>query len=97
MFLAILDGSDSTDDDQIKTWRWSMTQGPINYQPVLTDQSTLQLTNLTVPGNYTFKLTVTDSDNITNSTTANISVLKEIDYPPSANAGKIFFHKFLFQ
>lgn len=48
----------------------------------------MQLANLTLPGNYTFKLTVTDSDGISNSTTANITVLKAIDYPPSANAGK---------
>lgn len=48
----------------------------------------MQLTNLTLPGNYTFKLTVTDSDNISNSTTANITVVKAIDYPPSANAGQ---------
>lgn len=64
-----------------------MIQGPINYAPVLTETSTLQLTNLTLPGNYTFKLTVTDSDNITNSTTASITILKATDYPPSANAG----------
>lgn len=85
---AILDGSSSTDDDKIKSWRWDLIQGPINYQPVLTETSTLALTNLTLPGNYSFKLTVTDSDNISNSTTANITVLKAIDYPPSANAGK---------
>lgn len=75
------------DDDKIKTWRWDLIQGPINYQPVLTETSTLALANLTLPGNYTFKLTVTDSDNASNSTTANITVLKAIDYPPSANAG----------
>lgn len=76
------------DDDQIKLWRWDLIQGPINYAPILSETSTLQLTNLTLPGNYTFKLTVTDSDNISNSTTANITVLKAIDYPPSANAGQ---------
>lgn len=75
------------DDDKIKTWRWDLIQGPINYQPVLSETSTLSLANLTLPGNYTFKLTVTDSDNVSNSTTANITVLKAIDYPPSANAG----------
>lgn len=85
---AILDGSASTDDDQIKTWRWDLIQGPINYTPVLTETSTLQLTNLTLPGNYQFKLTVTDSDNISNSTTANITVLKATDYPPSSNPGQ---------
>lgn len=94
---AILDGSASTDDDQIKSWRWDLIQGPINFQPTLTETSTLQLTNLTLPGNYSFKLTVTDSDNISNSTTANITVLKATDYPPSANAGKIQSKNFSFQ
>lgn len=54
----------------------------------MTTTSTLQLTDLVTPGNYTFKLTVTDSDGISNSTTANITVLKATDYPPSANAGQ---------
>ena len=30
---------------------------------------------------------MTDSDNVSNSTTANITVIKETDYPPKANAG----------
>lgn len=34
------------------------------------------------------RLTVEDSDHITNSTSANITVLKVTDYPPSANAGQ---------
>lgn len=63
-------------------------QGPIDYQPpILQDTSTLQLSDLNLPGNYTFKLTVTDSDKAQNSTTAIITVLKGIDYPPEANAG----------
>lgn len=33
-----------------------------------------------------FRLTVEDSNHITNSTSANITVLKITDYPPSANA-----------
>lgn len=34
------------------------------------------------------RLTVEDSDHVTNSTSANITVLKVTDYPPSANAGQ---------
>lgn len=60
------------------------------YQPKLPETSTLQLSDLTSPGNYTFRLTVTDSDNVKNSTTALISLLKASDYPPEANAGR--FH-----
>lgn len=83
---AILDGSSSKDDDGIKSWHWDLIQGPIGYKATLQETSTLQLSDL-VPGNYTFKLTVTDSDDAKNSTTAQINVLKAIDYPPSANAG----------
>ena len=35
-----------------------------------------------------FRLTVEDSHHATNSTTANITVLKVTDYPPEANAGQ---------
>lgn len=84
---AILDGSASTVDDKVVSWHWDLIQGPIGYQPVLAEVSTLQLADLTAPGNYTFKLTLIDSNNMTNSTTASISVLKANDYPPEANAG----------
>ncbi|KAL9928695.1 dyslexia-associated protein KIAA0319-like protein [Glossina fuscipes fuscipes] len=84
---AVLDGSTSTDDDKIVSWHWEVVSGPIGYQPKLPDVNTLQLTDLTSPGNYTFKLTVTDTDNVTNSTTATVTVLKGTDYPPVANAG----------
>ena len=53
----------------------------------LPSSPTLQLKNL-LPGLYQIKLTVTDSDGAVNSTIANITVLKEIDYPPTANAGQ---------
>lgn len=74
------------DDDGIKSWHWDLIQGPIGYKAALQETSTLQLSDL-IPGNYTFKLTVTDSDDEKNSTNAQITVLKAIDYPPSANAG----------
>ncbi|XP_046753459.1 dyslexia-associated protein KIAA0319 isoform X2 [Diprion similis] len=84
---AVLDGSASTDDDKVISHHWELQKGPIGYQPELLDTPTLQLNNL-IAGNYTFKLTVEDSDHVTNFTTANITVLKVIDYPPSANAGE---------
>lgn len=85
---AVLDGSNSKDDDRIINWHWELQQGPIGYQPHLVDTPTLQLDNLQFPGNYTFKLTVEDSDHVTNFTIANITVLKVTDYPPEANAGQ---------
>ncbi|XP_043477111.1 dyslexia-associated protein KIAA0319-like protein [Leptopilina heterotoma] len=84
---AVLDGSSSKDDDKVIAYHWELQQGPIGYQPNLVDTPTLQLDNL-IPGNYTFKLTVEDSDHATNFTVANITVLKVTDYPPSANAGQ---------
>lgn len=48
----------------------------------------MQLNDLSKPGNYTFKLTVTDTDKATNTSTANVTVLKVTDYPPEANAGQ---------
>lgn len=84
---AILDGSTSTDDDKIVQWKWELVQGPINYSPTLEEKPTIELDDLKEPGNYTFKLTLTDSDKAENSTTTLIQVIEEIDYPPQANAG----------
>lgn len=84
---AVLDGSSSTDDEKIVKWHWELQQGPVDYKAELQDLPTLQLDNLYQPGNYTFKLTVTDSDGAMNSTTANITVVASKDYPPEANAG----------
>lgn len=68
-----------------------MTSGPLGYQPPLYDGPTLELKDLKLPGNYTFRLTVEDSDHVKNSTIANITVLNHIDYPPEANAGLNFY------
>lgn len=52
---AVLDGSNSKDDDRVISYHWELQQGPIGYQPNLVDTPTLQLDNL-IAGNYTFKL-----------------------------------------
>lgn len=51
---AVLDGSNSKDDDRVISYHWELQQGPIGYQPSLVDTPTLQLDNL-IAGNYTFK------------------------------------------
>ncbi|CAO1408246.1 unnamed protein product [Diamesa hyperborea] len=84
---AILDGSASYDDDKIISWQWELVQGPIGYSSKLQQKSTIELDDLKAPGNYTFKLTVIDTDGADNSTTAFLQVVEEIDYPPQANAG----------
>lgn len=53
--VAVLDGSPSYDDDKIVRWHWELQSGPLNYQPTLGDSLTLQLKDLNIPGNYTFK------------------------------------------
>ncbi|NXA60125.1 K319L protein, partial [Mohoua ochrocephala] len=83
---TLIDGSQSTDDDKIISYHWEELKGPLREEKVSSDTAILRLTNL-VPGNYTFSLTVVDSDGASNSTTANLTVKKAVDYPPVANAG----------
>lgn len=83
---TVLDGSASTDDDKIVSYVWGIVTAPMEYTPQFTETATLQLKNL-IPGFYRFMLTVTDSDGVKNSTYANVTVIKETDYPPVANAG----------
>ncbi|NWR02021.1 K319L protein, partial [Paradoxornis webbianus] len=83
---TLIDGSKSTDDDKIISYHWEELKGPLREEKVSSDSAILTLTNL-VPGNYTFSLTVVDSDGASNSTTANLTVKKAVDYPPVANAG----------
>ncbi|KAJ1176876.1 hypothetical protein NDU88_002143 [Pleurodeles waltl] len=85
---TVIDGSQSKDDDKIVSYRWEELKGPLREEKVSADTAILKLTNL-VPGNYTFSLTVVDSDGASNSTTANLTVSKAVDYPPVANAGAI--------
>ncbi|XP_035231615.1 dyslexia-associated protein KIAA0319-like protein [Stegodyphus dumicola] len=75
----------STDDDKIVKYQWEVLEVPIGYSVQLNETPTLQLKNL-IPGFYRFKLTVMDSKGAMNSTFANVTVQKETDYPPTANA-----------
>ncbi|XP_053303018.1 dyslexia-associated protein KIAA0319-like protein isoform X2 [Pleuronectes platessa] len=83
---TVIDGSQSTDDDKVVAWLWEEVKGPLREEKVSANTAILTLNNL-LPGNYTFSLTVTDSDGATNSTLATLSVHKAKDYRPVANAG----------
>ncbi|PWA30148.1 hypothetical protein CCH79_00020141 [Gambusia affinis] len=84
--LLLFPCAESTDDDKVVTWHWEEVKGPLREEKVSANTPILTLTNL-VPGNYTFSLTVTDSDGATDSTQATLSVNKATDYKPVANAG----------
>ncbi|XP_048468998.1 dyslexia-associated protein KIAA0319-like [Rhincodon typus] len=83
---TFIDGSQSMDDDRIVSYHWEEVKGPLREQKASANTAILHLSNL-VTGNYTFRLTVLDSDGIENSTTAMVIVSKPVDYPPIANAG----------
>nr|XP_058902819.1 dyslexia-associated protein KIAA0319-like protein homolog isoform X3 [Kogia breviceps] len=83
---TVIDGSQSTDDDKIVQYHWEELKGPLREEKISEDTAILKLSKL-VPGNYTFSLTVVDSDGATDSTTASLTVNKAVDYPPVANAG----------
>ncbi|XP_078056841.1 dyslexia-associated protein KIAA0319-like [Mustelus asterias] len=83
---TFIDGSQSTDDDRIVSYHWEEIKGPLREQKASANTAILHLSNL-VTGNYTFRLTVLDSDGTENSTTAMVIVSRPVDYPPIANAG----------
>ncbi|XP_077404359.1 dyslexia-associated protein KIAA0319-like protein [Vanacampus margaritifer] len=83
---TVIDGSQSTDDDKVVVWHWEEVKGPLREEKVSANTAVLTLSNL-VPGNYTFNLTVTDSDGAQDSTQATLSVNKAKDYKPVAIAG----------
>ncbi|NWR43535.1 K0319 protein, partial [Regulus satrapa] len=83
---TFIDGSQSIDDVKIVSYHWEEIKGPLREEKASADTPVLHLSNL-VPGNYTFRLTVIDSDGAANSTTASLTVNKPVDYPPIANAG----------
>ncbi|XP_065484852.1 dyslexia-associated protein KIAA0319 homolog isoform X2 [Caloenas nicobarica] len=83
---TFIDGSQSIDDTKIVSYHWEEIKGPLREQKASADTPVLHLSNL-VPGNYTFRLTVIDSDGAANSTIASLTVNRPVDYPPVANAG----------
>ncbi|XP_056377269.1 dyslexia-associated protein KIAA0319 homolog isoform X2 [Hyla sarda] len=85
-FVNITVKPESTDDDKVVAYHWEQIGGSLQEMKTGEDNPVLHLSNL-VPGNYTFRLTVEDTDGATNSTDAYVIVNKVVDNPPIANAG----------
>ncbi|XP_065898238.1 dyslexia-associated protein KIAA0319-like protein [Dysidea avara] len=85
---TILDGSSSTDDYKAEkmTYKWEEVSGPLETHLPSSTDPVLTLRGL-VAGTYILKLTVTDVDGVSHSTTANITVVPSVDNPPVAKAG----------
>ncbi|XP_061410039.1 dyslexia-associated protein KIAA0319-like protein isoform X2 [Lethenteron reissneri] len=83
---TFIDGSQSQDDDGIASYRWEQVRGPTQESGGAGDTAVLSLNNL-VPGSYAFRLTVVDTDGVSDSTEANVTVTRPVDRPPVADAG----------
>ncbi|KAL4617096.1 dyslexia-associated protein KIAA0319-like [Arapaima gigas] len=83
---AVIDGSRSTDDTAVVGYRWEQVGGPAQDHGVYVATPSLHLSHLE-PGEYAFRLTVTDSEGLADSTVATVRVLKPVDLPPVADAG----------
>jgi chitodextrinase len=83
-----LNGSGSTDPDgkSTITYSWTKIGGPAQYTITNAKDATANLSNL-VEGVYTFVLTVTDTDGLSDADTLTVTVAPPPNILPVANAG----------
>uniref|UniRef100_A0A4W5NMH4 PKD/Chitinase domain-containing protein n=1 Tax=Hucho hucho TaxID=62062 RepID=A0A4W5NMH4_9TELE len=74
---TIINGSQSTDDGVIISHHWDQVGGPSIELGAFSDTLILNLSNL-APGEYTFRLTITDSAGWSDSTTATVKVIQPV-------------------
>ncbi|XP_077990087.1 dyslexia-associated protein KIAA0319-like protein [Glandiceps talaboti] len=84
-----LDGSKSTDDQRITSYKWEKQSGPGNAKIKDDDKVKATVSNLQ-QGTYIFQLTVTDAEGSTSTSTVSVVVKQEKNEPPKANAGEDF-------
>merc|ERR1739838_1232971 len=94
VFLIGSKSSDPDDHDDyydIVKYEWEMVEGNFQEDDLLKDvnleQADIELV-FTQPRNYTFELTVTDAEGVSDSTQTTVVIEEEPDSPPIANAGK---------
>ncbi|XP_034029819.1 dyslexia-associated protein KIAA0319 isoform X2 [Thalassophryne amazonica] len=72
---VLLDGSGSSDDRSIVSYRWDAVSGPPGLKLEDVDQPVATATGLQA-GRYTFRLTVADQEGATDSTTLNVRIME---------------------
>ncbi|XP_051255294.1 dyslexia-associated protein KIAA0319 isoform X1 [Dicentrarchus labrax] len=80
-----LDGSGSTDDHGIISYRWDAVSGPPGLKLEGVDQAVATATGLRL-GRYTFRLTVSDQEGATGSASLTVRVEEATSLPPVAHA-----------
>lgn len=96
--VSQLSGVESKDPDgEIKSYVWSLSSGPTGGAIINNPDSEKTLVTFTQPGNYVFKLTVTDNKGATDTTTVTVTVtVPQQNLPPvakaSANPATIIFN-----
>ncbi|RXM93158.1 Dyslexia-associated protein KIAA0319-like protein, partial [Acipenser ruthenus] len=78
-----LDGSKSSDDQKIASYRWEKTSGPDGVKIENADSAVATVTGLQV-GVYEFTLSVRDERNLASSDTVSVIVKEELNQPPVA-------------
>ncbi|CDQ65131.1 unnamed protein product [Oncorhynchus mykiss] len=79
-----LDGSKSTDDQNISTYHWKQNKGPDGVKIENANGAVATVTGLQV-GEYEFSLTVTDERKLASTDTVTVIVREELDQPPVAH------------
>ncbi|XP_070690883.1 dyslexia-associated protein KIAA0319 [Pempheris klunzingeri] len=89
LFLPVsslaLDGSGSTDDRGIVSYHWDAVSGPPGLQLEAVDRAVATATGLRA-GRYTFRLTVSDQEGATDSSSLTVRVQEARSLPPVAHA-----------
>uniref|UniRef100_A0A8C3A630 KIAA0319 n=1 Tax=Cyclopterus lumpus TaxID=8103 RepID=A0A8C3A630_CYCLU len=80
-----LDGSRSTDDCGIASYRWDAVSGPPGLKLERADQAVATASGLRV-GRYTFRLTVSDQQGATDRASLTVRVQEATSLPPVAHA-----------
>jgi hypothetical protein len=91
IMATTLNGSGTDADGVVVSYGWTQTAGPTSGVTINPNTSTTtgvaQVTGLSNGNTYTFKLTVTDNEGATNSSTMNVMVGSTAGGAPTANAG----------